>query len=424
MMNRSKKNTWEINRKTALLLLLTVAIICIVAVLVSCGKSGEEPDTQSVADIVSEQVEEVIPVDVSLSDTDIEIGFGLTKKLNAIGGENISWHSSDNGIASVTSDGTVSGVGIGECDLTAENEFGRRAQCHVAVRKTVYITIDDGPLNYCASILNKLKNHDVKATFFVVNTYNIKLTKRMHDEGHLVALHTYSHSFGICYRSQYSYFADLEKLADIVEMYTDTRPNIIRFPGGTSNHIAKMLEMRRMVSGIDDLGYRAFDWTSSSHDSEGKELTAQQSAANVLANMSHESNIVLMHDKECTPGALDIIIPYLKSKRYIFETLDHYPEKSFLTKSWYEKSIGDEIVPCELLTLDINSCEINVGESFVLNAEMSPDKSTDYVRFVSDDPTTAKITLEGNVTGIRPGKTCVRAIASSGQEAVCNVTVW
>ena len=36
-----------------------LAIAAAATVLVSCGKSGEEPDTQSVADIVSEQVEAI-----------------------------------------------------------------------------------------------------------------------------------------------------------------------------------------------------------------------------------------------------------------------------------------------------------------------------------------------------------------------------
>ena len=64
-----------------------------------------------------------------------------------------------------------------------------------------------------------------------------------------------------------------------------------------------------------------------------------------------------------------------------------------------------------------------MGKSATLKVTMTPENSTDYVRFVSDDPTIAKVTLEGIITGKKPGVTQIKAIASSGQEAVCSVTV-
>lgn len=390
---------------------------------VSCGQSNDSSISDS--DIVSsgDVSEPEIPVDVSLSDTSIEIGVGISRSLFAEGGRQITWQSSDEAVASVSSDGTVTGIAVGECDITAQNEFDNNVQCHVTVKKTVYLTFDDGPLAYSDKILNKLKKHDVKATFFVVNTSNIALVKRMDKEGHLVALHTLNHKFDVCYRSEYSYFADLEKLADIIEGYTGKRPNVLRFPGGTSNKVAYILYTRRMVSGLDDLGYRAFDWTVSSGDSSRTPITDKQSASNVLGNCYHDVEIVLMHDKKITPSALDSIIPVLKNRGYVFETLDHYPEQSFLTPTWYEKCFGDKTIPCEAVSVDKESYQMNIGDRFTLTATMTPEKSTDYVRFVSEDPSVASVTLEGIVTGEGNGTTTIKAIASSDQQAVCSVTV-
>lgn len=414
---KHKSNLLRISTLSALFVVAAAAVL----VAASCGHSGVNADLASVSS--SDVSAPEIPEDVSLSDLSIEIGKGITRSLEASGGKNITWKSSDDSIASVTSDGAVTGIDLGECDLIAQNEFGNSAKCHVVVKKTVYLTIDDGPLAYSDKILNKLKNHHVKATFFVVKTRRIENVKRMNDEGHLVALHTYSHKFETCYRSDKSYFADLQKLSDIVEEYTGKRTNIIRFPGGTSNQKAYILNMRRMISGLHDLGYRAFDWTCSSGDASYPPITYMQSAWNVLGSCYKDVEIVLMHDRSMTPKALDIIIPELKERGYVFETLDHYPEKSFRYPSVYEKYNGDKTVPCEELKLNSETCELKIGKTLTLTAKMTPAQSTDYVRFVAEDPSVASVTLEGIVTGLSKGTTEIKAIASSGKQAVCSVSV-
>ena len=391
------------------------------SVLKKGDKSVSAPAEQ--AEVPSAESEEAIPVDVSVSDIEMTIGVGITKKAEAEGGKNISFRSSDETIASVLPDGSIKGIRVGSCDITAENEFGRTAQCHVTVKKTVYLTIDDCPMGYTGQILVVLKKHDVKATFFVMNTYNNRMLKKIQADGHCIGLHTYTHSFKKCYRTQYSYFAGLEKLSDVVESYTGTRPNIIRFPGGTGNHVGGKLNMRRMVSGVDDLGYRAFDWTASSGDATRPRPTSEKAASNALATVTTDSEILLTHDKPCSPGALEIIIPALKKRGYVFETLDHYPENSYMSKSWYEKTVSADEIPCQALEVNNEFVEVAVGKSATMKVKMTPEDSTDYVRFVSDDTETAKVTLEGVITGVKAGITQVRAIASNGQEAVCSVTV-
>lgn len=410
-------------RESAFLLIIFVVVIgLITAGLYSVTKSkATVAPVASVSDVSSQEV--IIPVDVSMSDTDIIVGVGITHVIEAIGGKSISWNSSDEKVATVLSDGSVKGIGVGKCDITAENEFGRTAQCHVTVKKTVYLTIDDCPMGYTDEILKILKKHDVKATFFVMNTYNMKKLKDMYEQGHVIGLHTYSHNFKTCYRSQYSYFADLEKLSDIVEGYIGIRPKIFRFPGGTGNHVGGKLNMRRMVNGAEDLGYRGFDWTSASGDATRPRPDAKKAAENTLKTCKRDSDILLMHDKPCTPGCLEIVIPALKKQGYVFETLDHYPENSRLSKTWYERTVSEKEIPCESLKVDKESAEVKKGKTVKLKATMTPGKSTDYVRFVSDDPAVATVTLEGKIKGVAEGETAIRAIASSGQEAVCKVTV-
>lgn len=64
-------------------------------------------------------------------------------------------------------------------------------------KKVLYLTFDAGYENgYTGKILDVLKKHNVKATFFLVGNYietSPDLVKRMVKEGHLVGNHTYTH---------------------------------------------------------------------------------------------------------------------------------------------------------------------------------------------------------------------------------------
>ena len=406
--------------KVTVILLLLSLLACI-SIFASCGNPDE--GLVSSSDAVSGTKYEGEPVDVSMSDAEMTIGLCTVHGVTAEGGSSITWSSSDSSIASVDKDGRITGSGLGECDITAENEFGRSAVCHVTVKKSAFITIDDGPMKNCPQILRKLKKLDVKATFFVVKTANVAKIRQIHEEGHCVGLHTLSHSFKKCYRSEYSYFSDLEELNDIIEEYTGERTNILRFPGGTSNKVMDRLGMRRMVSGLDDLGYRAFDWNASTLDATPDPITAETAAQNALKNCNHDVNIILMHDKNTTAKAIQIIVNRLTARGYVFDTLDNYADWSNRAETWYEKSVSRDVVPCTSLTLEGVPEKLTIDESFSLSVVINPDKSTDYVRLVSDDPAIASVTLEGTVTGVKEGSTQIRAIASSGQEAVCQVTV-
>ena len=68
-------------------------------------------------------------------------------------------------------------------------------------KDNVYLTFDDGPSNITSSILDILKEKEVKATFFVVykdtNQARENL-KRMSEEGHTIGVHSYSHQYLVC----------------------------------------------------------------------------------------------------------------------------------------------------------------------------------------------------------------------------------
>ena len=83
-----------------------------------------------------------------------------------------------------------------------------------STNKTLYLTFDDGPdPEVTPQVLDMLKKHGAKATFFVCGKQaenNRWLLQRICDEGHAVGNHTYSHPNG-WRMGQRKYLADAER---------------------------------------------------------------------------------------------------------------------------------------------------------------------------------------------------------------------
>ncbi len=83
--------------------------------------------------------------------------------------------------------------------------------------RKVYLTFDDGPSSNTGDILDILAEYDVKATFFVngrVGATAEALYRRIVDEGHTLAMHSYTHNYGVVYASVESFAEDFKKLQD------------------------------------------------------------------------------------------------------------------------------------------------------------------------------------------------------------------
>ena len=191
---------------------------------------------------------------------------------------------------------------------------------------TIYLTFDDGP-NYGTTnvILDILKEENVKATFFVTGKGPDELIKREYDEGHTVALHTFSHNYQTVYQSVDAYFNDLTKVHDRVASITGYDSRIIRFPGGSSNTISRHYQegiMTTLTKEVIEKGYYYYDWNISSGDA-GEYKDSRSIINQVTRNLSKErTNMVLMHDiKTYTRDALREIIKYGKENGYHFDKI-------------------------------------------------------------------------------------------------------
>lgn len=197
-------------------------------------------------------------------------------------------------------------------------------------RGVIYLTFDDGPsYSTTPKVLDILKEENIKATFFVIGTsgsFN-KYVKREYDEGHTIAMHSNTHSYSTIYSSPSAYWADLYQIQNKIYNVIGIKPNIIRFPGGSSNTVSKRYYsgiMTTLTKEVSANGYHYFDWNVLSGDA-GDVSSSEEVYNNVTSNLSHNrSNIVLMHDFEnnnYTLGALKNIIKYAKANGYTFDKI-------------------------------------------------------------------------------------------------------
>lgn len=195
--------------------------------------------------------------------------------------------------------------------------------------KVCYLTFDDGPSGNTLKILDVLKKYnDIKATFFVVGTARLDYLPRMHNAGHMIALHTNSHRYNEIYKNEAAYLADLQAIQNAVESRIGVKSRLVRFPGGSSNGISKQYcpgIMTALSQRLPEMGYSYFDWNVDSGDANGKNKSAASIARSVLQQAEGKRSIcVLMHDTSArsnTVTALPTVIEGLIQMGFRFEPL-------------------------------------------------------------------------------------------------------
>ncbi len=179
--------------------------------------------------------------------------------------------------------------------------------------RRVYLTFDDGPSASTDQILSTLSDYGVKATFFVTGKPDkryAQLYNRIVEEGHTLAMHSYSHRYSTVYESLDSFQTDLHKLQNFLYDTTGVWCKIYRFPGGSSNK-ASSVDMQELIDYLGRENIRYFDWNVDSGDASGS-IGTWQIADNVIRGIPRFHNaVVLMHDaqeKRTTLEALPMII--------------------------------------------------------------------------------------------------------------------
>jgi peptidoglycan/xylan/chitin deacetylase (PgdA/CDA1 family) len=201
--------------------------------------------------------------------------------------------------------------------------------------KEVYLTFDDGPTKKNTTVvLDILRENNVKASFFVIGDLaekNQDLIKRMQEDGMTILPHSYSHEYAI-YKSESSYFQDLEKCISVIKGITGKElPPFIRMPGGSDNLVGPREVLKRIRKSLRDQDIRYVDWNVSSLDASSNVVDKDIIVSSVI-NKCKTTNlaVVLMHDansKSTTAEALPEIIKFLKENGFVFRTFEDLTEE-------------------------------------------------------------------------------------------------
>lgn len=186
--------------------------------------------------------------------------------------------------------------------------------------KKVALTFDDGPdTDTTVKILDILKEHDVKATFFVIGKraeVDQGVLKRMADEGHIIGNHTWNHP-DLMKLDEARIAEEILKVESLVEKVAGYKMKLFRSPYGSLN--------RENVKQVANLGYYIIAWNVDSLDWKG--LSGEQVRTNILENIRNGA-IILQHsaggpgeDLSGTVEALPVIITTLKKEGYQFVTV-------------------------------------------------------------------------------------------------------
>jgi peptidoglycan/xylan/chitin deacetylase (PgdA/CDA1 family) len=205
------------------------------------------------------------------------------------------------------------------------NELGKDAlQRYVMRRSFVWrlaegpdsaLTFDDGPHEiYTPMILELLARHKIKASFFLVGEFSVRmpdLVRRIADEGHCVASHTYSHrDFDTLNRAEL--FRELVGCREVIKDLTGVDTNLIRPPRGKVNP-ASLFHLSRW-------GYRLIHWSKTYSDYLQDGSTRLQER--IRRAGLHAGDIALFHDNNPhTIEALEVMIPEWRSNGRTFTTL-------------------------------------------------------------------------------------------------------
>ncbi|MBS1598025.1 MAG: polysaccharide deacetylase family protein [Bacteroidetes bacterium] len=195
--------------------------------------------------------------------------------------------------------------------------FYIRSICEVeTTKKEIAISFDDGPANdYTPSILEILREHNIEAAFFCIGKRiegNEDLLKAVHEQGHIIGNHSFSHATWFDLFSSKKMLDDIRMMDEKMKKIIGTKPKFFRPPYGVTNPNLK--------KAIVDGEYISIGWNIRSLDTvikDEKKLLAKVTKA------VKPGSIVLFHDTSKTMlNILPDFINYLISEGYMIRRLD------------------------------------------------------------------------------------------------------
>lgn len=204
--------------------------------------------------------------------------------------------------------------GIRMSIVTKGGEIPPEPKEPVPYRPMIALTFDDGPrASVTERILNSLKEHGGRATFFMVGNRvpgAAATVKRMVAEGNEVGNHTYDHRY-LTNMNDAEIRSNLGRASQSIANAGGVFPKLMR-PAGGYYHTASL-------SVLGSMGMPAVMWSIDTLD--WKHRNAKKTIDTVLSQVK-DGDIILMHDiYNTTADAAEILIPELTARGYQLVTV-------------------------------------------------------------------------------------------------------
>ena len=188
--------------------------------------------------------------------------------------------------------------------------------------KVLYLTFDCGFENgNTPPILDALKKHNAKATFFVVGNYvstSPDLVKRMVQEGHIVGNHSYHHP-DMSQMNKEEFLKELDELETLYEQ-TIGSPMTKYYRPPQGKYSENNLQIAK------ELGYKTFFWSLAYVDWNQDSQPSHEEAFDKLLKRVHPGAIVLLHNTSKTNGEIiDKLLTKWEEMGYTFKALNELP---------------------------------------------------------------------------------------------------
>ena len=186
--------------------------------------------------------------------------------------------------------------------------------------KVIYLTFDCGYENgNTEKILDALKKHNAKATFFVVGHFletAPDLVKRMVEDGNTVGNHTFHHYDMSSVTSKEKFQKEMTDVSDLFKSITgQDMAMYYRPPQG--KYSTQNLSMAK------ELGYQTFFWSLAYVDWNQDQQPSHEEAFSKLTKRIHPGAVVLLHNTSQTNGEIiDELLTKWEEMGYTFGTLE------------------------------------------------------------------------------------------------------
>jgi len=194
--------------------------------------------------------------------------------------------------------------------------FKKRIWHFSSKEKTIFLTFDDGPTKVTPFVLDQLKRHNAKATFFCIGDNIDKhpsIFKQVITEGHILANHTQHHLNG-WQTSTEDYFNEVMEVDHkLYPKTSNVKTKLFRPPFGKCTKSQRKLLYKE--------GYKIIMWSVLSADFD-LTVSKEQCLENVLKNTTNGS-IIVFHDTIKSEEKLLYALP---------KVLEHFSKKGFQFK--------------------------------------------------------------------------------------------